>query len=113
MHRISAENFKRWMVEIDGRAENGSAHHYSIELIDISNHYLEEIGSPVDIYDVSDIQTVRNLAKIYSSEGKYQDFVRIRHYASVISKYIQYADFCFENPGTYAEFHDRRRKFRY
>lgn len=111
IHQIPLENFKKWMIEIDGKAEKGSAYHYPREIVDISKHYLNHIGSPVDIYDVSDIQTVRNLARIYSRTGKYRKFVRIRHYASAISKYIQYADFCFENPGRYAEFYGR--KFRY
>lgn len=111
IHQVSADNFRKWMVEIDGRDARGSAYHYSREIIDISKHYLEKVGSPIDIYDLVDMRTVRNLANIYNRKGRYRDFVRIRHYASTISKYIQYAEYCLINPGKYAEFHSRR--FRY
>ena len=110
----SVENFKRWMIDVNGMHEKGSAYYYSRELIDVSKHYLEEVGSLVHIYDVADIQIIRNLANIYSRTGKYQDFVQIRHYGSVISKYMRYAEFCLKNPGRYAEFHEIPvRKFRY
>jgi len=114
IHQKPVNNFKKWMVDVDGRSERGSAYHYSREIVDISKHYLQEVRSPVDIYDVADMRTVRNLANIYNRTGKYRDFVRIRHYSSAISKYIQYAEFCLKNPGKYAEFHEIPvRKFRY
>jgi len=122
IHRIPLENFKKWMVDIDGRSEKDSAYHYSREIVDISKHYLEKVGSPIDIYDVADIGTIRKLADIYNRQGKYRDFVRIRHFSSSISKYIQYAEFCLKNPGKYGEFHEmqprpvlkiKNRKYRY
>lgn len=76
------EKFKNWMVEYENKAE-GTVYSYSRAIEKISKHYSEHKGSPINIFEVSDVDTIDDLISHYNSGGKYEAFGNIGHKTNI------------------------------
>ncbi len=67
------EKFKKWVSEFENKAE-GTVYSYSKAINNISEHYSQHKGSPINIFETSDFETIQNLISHYDFGGKYEDF---------------------------------------
>lgn len=85
------QQFKNWLIK-RGYSETGAANSYSRAIPQISEHYSKNIGQHIDIYSVSDQNTISQIAHDYSQSGKYSEFGYEQHgrYRAAISRYSEF-----------------------
>ncbi|HUH27701.1 Swt1 family HEPN domain-containing protein [Gelidibacter sp.] len=67
------EKFKKWISEFENKAD-GTVYSYAKSINKVSEHYSQHKGSPINIFEISDFETIQNLILQYDFGGKYEDF---------------------------------------
>ena len=85
------QQFKNWLIK-RGYSETGAANSYSRAIPQISKHYSKNTGKTVDIYSVTDQNTISQIAHDYSQSGKFSEFGYEQHgrYRAAISRYSEF-----------------------
>lgn len=65
--------FKKWMKETENKLQS-TIYQYTLSIDKISKHYSKNIDKNLDIYNETDLDTLKNIAKYYDLDGKYSDF---------------------------------------
>lgn len=65
--------FEEWMKDVEKKLPS-TAYNYARSIDKISKHYSENTGRYLDIYNETDLDLLKNIAKEYGLEGKYSDF---------------------------------------
>lgn len=73
MEVIMKNKFKKWMKDIENKSPN-TAYQYACSIDRISKHYSDNTGESLDIYNETDLNLLRDIAKDYSLDGRYFDF---------------------------------------
>ena len=61
------------MKETENKLQS-TIYQYTLSIDKISKHYSKNIDKNLDIYNETDLDTLKNIAKYYDLDGKYSDF---------------------------------------
>jgi len=84
-------DFEIWLSDIENKV-SGTVANYTSAIDKISIHYSSETGNTIDIYQIKDINLLKNICKEYCRGGKFEDFGDYEHgrYRAAILAYIRY-----------------------
>ena len=92
--------FRQWLFKT-GRP--GAATNYPNSVVRVSEHYSEQMGKKISIYDdISDQEEISRIAGLYKQGGKFSEFgyKHNRQYQNAIARYSEFfADELSENNG--------------
>jgi hypothetical protein len=82
------EKFRNWIIKKGNK--QSTAMNYAIGIYQISKNYSEKMGENIDIYKITDLCILKNIAKEYGTEGKYSDFgnLRTRRMTDTVFRYL-------------------------
>jgi site-specific recombinase XerD len=88
------EDFQNWITTKEKNSLN-AANTYSKAINKISQHYTENEKTPVDIYKINNLSSLKNIAREYIKGGKYEIFGKSSHnlYSAAIKKYLKFFEF--------------------
>src|SRR5258707_5853258 len=67
---MSQEGFRDWLIAKD----HNSVTPYVYAINRVSNHYSENSGIPVDLYGITELDTLKGIADKYRQNGIYSEF---------------------------------------
>lgn len=65
--------FQKWLKSFENKADQ-TAYSYTKSIAKISKHYSEQIGKNVDLYSLTDLGKLKDIAEKYGKLGKYSKF---------------------------------------
>ena len=95
------QQFKNWLIQ-RGYSETGAATSYSKAINQISEHYSQNSGQELNIYAITNQETISQIAHDYSQAGRFSDFGYKQHgrYRAAISRYSEFFVHRNEQPNT-------------
>ena len=83
------ETFRQWLIDT-GR--KGAANNYPKAIINISNHYSENTGKEISIYEISNSTEISQIARQYKQDGKFSEYgYRYKGlYRNAIARYSEF-----------------------
>ena len=87
--------FRNWLLK---RGNTGAANNYPKAIHRISKHYSENVGAPIDIYEITDQSKISELAHDYSQTGQFSVFGYEQH-GRFRAAMGRYSDFFVESRG--------------
>lgn len=90
--------FREWLIR---RGNRGASTSYPKAISTISEHYSRETGSRTDIYSITNLNSISEIAHDYSQAGRFSAFGYEHHgrYRAAISRY---AEFFAQRGGNYS-----------
>lgn len=94
------DKFEKWMRNEENKLLS-TASNYSRSIDRISKHYSEETGSYLDIYNETDLNLLKVIAKKYSLDGGYSDFGDYGNGTTrnAIAAYVRFMEFMEKEKG--------------
>ena len=94
------EQFKQWLIKT---GKPGAATNYPNSIVRISEHYSEQTGKQISLYDdISDQKEISRIAGLYKQDGEFSEFGYKFNglYRNAIARYSEFfADQFVENDG--------------
>jgi len=92
---MEKEKFKKWLLK-NGYSENTS-YGYSNSIDKISKHLSEKRDQKLNVYSLTDIQTLKKIVELYSTRGNYSEFGyegkgTVRNAIKAYLKYREYSN---------------------
>jgi len=83
------DQFREWLIQ---SGKTGAATSYPGAIRNISTHYSEQTGIPVNIYSIQDQHKISEIAHDYSQAGKFSEFGFGGHglYRNAIARYSEF-----------------------
>ncbi|MDR1389237.1 MAG: hypothetical protein LBJ31_04610 [Treponema sp.] len=85
------DDFEKWMSTTESKVP-GTVSSYASAINRISQHYSNETGRSIDIYQIKDILLIKGICTEYNRGGRFEDFGDENHglYRAAISTYVRY-----------------------
>lgn len=86
-----SEKFENWLLQTENKKATTSAT-YASSIFKISDHYSQQIGKHIDIYDITSIDDLKEIVSLYSQTGKYSEIGQTGHgtYRAAIKALLRY-----------------------
>ncbi len=83
------EKFKQWLIQ---RGNPAAANNYPNAIHNISEHYSNETGQTIDIYEIQNQTLISEIAHDYKQDGKYSTYGYEGHgrYRNAIARYSEF-----------------------
>ena len=85
------DTFESWMGQNENKVP-GTIFSYANAIDQISQHYSNETGENIDIYNINDLYLLREICAKYRKGGEYEDFGELQHglARAAISAYVRF-----------------------
>ncbi|RIA09188.1 hypothetical protein OE09_1017 [Flavobacteriaceae bacterium MAR_2010_72] len=67
------EHFEKWLINTENKKEQ-TAYNYSKAINRISKHYSENTNQNLNLYSLTELDKLKNIADLYGTSGKFSEF---------------------------------------